>query len=72
MPVKFSRANPPSAANSKHGVEEGTSWDQKERSGSVNVLWMFRSRTTESGTPVSEKSVSGGKEWTLRSVEFIE
>jgi len=71
-PGEFSRANPASAANSKYAAEEETSLEEKERSGSVRGLWMFRSRTTKSGTPMSGKRVSGGTGWTLRSAELIE
>jgi len=44
-PGEFSRAKPPSAANSKYGAEEETSWDEKERSGSARGLFIFRSPT---------------------------
>ena len=66
MPGEFSSAKPPSAANSKYGAEEETSWDQKERSGSARGLWMFRSATTRRGTPMSGMGDSGGTEWTLQ------
>ena len=70
-PGEFSRAKPPSATNSKYRAEQETSWDEKARRGSARALWMFRSPTTKSGTPVSGRRHCGGTEWTLRFAALI-